>query len=219
MNENDVLLSIEGLAVTAGTRTLIEGLSLSLRSGQATGILGASGCGKTTLLRTLAGLETPTRGALLFRGQPRDAKGWPRYRRSVILVGQQPILFDTTVKENLQRPFAYRVDGLPFPEKEADAILTSLGMDGECLPQSAHALSVGQQMRVCIARALLLRPAVLLLDEPTAALDRGTAAVLNEVLKEAMSMRSLAILAASHDESFLQDLADPIVSLDGKSQP
>lgn len=219
MKKKEVLLSIKGLAVVAGKRTLIEGLTLSLQSGQALGLFGPSGCGKTTLLRTLAGLEDPSRGALLFRGQPREAKGWPRYRRSVILVGQQPVLFDTTVKENLQRPFAYHVDGQSFPEEEADILLGTLGLDPECLSESAHVLSAGQQMRVCIARALLLRPAVLLLDEPTAALDRGAVAVLNAVLEEAMAKRSLAILAASHDEAFLKDLAGHIVSLEGETQP
>lgn len=188
--------------VTVGWRAeeaLLVGVSEEFLPGEMVAMTGPSGCGKSTLLRTMAGLMDPLEGELLLGGSPPSTYGWPAYRRQVLLVHQQPILFQGTVRENLQRPFQYRSAGTAsFQEQTATARLTRLGLPRGILDASADRLSVGEQQRVCLVRALMVEPTILLLDEPTSAVDPATAAEMETVMAEEVRRRRMTVILVSH---------------------
>jgi ABC-type iron transport system FetAB ATPase subunit len=192
------LLNIENLAVTVAGIALLDGVSLTLHAGDRIGLVGPSGCGKTSLLRAIAGLDA-AQGMLRLRGKPPEGLGWPTYRREVLLVNQRPVLLDASVRDNLARPFHYRVTGKPFPEGRASSLLEQLGVEPERLHQSARSLSEGQQQRVCLVRALLLEPPVLLLDEPTSALDAANVDAVERAVEAYVADGERAVLLVSHD--------------------
>jgi putative ABC transport system ATP-binding protein len=194
-------LRLQQLAVAAGDIRLLENIDFELHAGELVALTGPSGCGKTTLLRAICGLEDPAAGQVLLRGRLAEAIGWPQFRRSVVLVEQRPVLFDTSVEANLRRPFTYRACGSPFPAERAQALLHRLGIGAHRLRQNARSLSVGQQQRLCLIRALLLDPLVLLLDEPTSALDRDAVADVEDLIREQAEQRGLAALIVTHDRA------------------
>ncbi len=197
------LLEVSGLGVRAGGRALLEGVGFSVCAGGCLGLAGPSGCGKTMLLRVLAGLEDPGGGLIRFLGKPAGHGGWPAFRRQVVLVAQKPALVAGTVRENLARPFAYATVKRSFPEREAAEMLERFSVGGERLAQDAASLSVGQQQRVCLVRALLLRPAVLLLDEPTSALDVEAVASVEGLIAQEAEDRGMGAVIVSHDPAQL----------------
>ncbi len=181
--------------VLAGSRVL-DALDLTLFAAEPLLVQGPSGCGKTTLLRTLAWLQPATMGRVELVGGPDPVLHAPAYRHRVVYVGQQPALHPISVRANLERPFAFAAARpAPFDLSTAAELLAALGLP-DVLDRDARELSVGQQQRVCLARALLVQPTVLLLDEPTSALDDAAAAQLSAVVAgwlEAGGARGLAV--------------------------
>jgi len=214
MDEAEVpLLRIEKLSVAAGGVALLRRVSASVERGEVLGITGPSGCGKSTLLRTVSGLVDETEGGVLYKGQTRSAYGWPRYRREVVLVGQQPMLFDDTVEANLLRPFSYRSAALKeAPMDEARSLMERLAVGPERLGQSALSLSVGQQLRLCLIRALILEPRVVLLDEPASALDNVRAELVWDLVRE-KAAQGLSALMVTHDEEQAKRWCDRVMDL------
>ncbi len=140
--------------------------------------------------------------------------GWPQYRRRVVLVTQQPALLNESVEANLARVFSYRVSNRAFPKDEARELLDRLEVGAHRLDQPARSLSVGQQQRVCLVRALLIRPAVLLLDEPAGALDAEAVALVEDVLRQVMAEGRLdGILLVTHDRDQIERLCDESLDL------
>jgi len=208
---SSAVLELREVAVAAQQTALLQGVSLSVAPGEIVAITGPSGCGKTTLLRAICGLDDPEAGEILLRGQLAGAVGWTLFRRSVLLMEQKPVVLDASVRENLRRPFSYRVAktvGQVFLEARSLALLEALGVGRERMEQNARSLSVGQQQRVCLIRALLLEPAVLLLDEPTSALDTASTEGVEEVLRSEARERGLAVLVVTHSERQAQEWCD-----------
>ena len=169
------LLSLRDLAVNAGPQSLLRDLDLDLQAGEIVAFRGASGTGKTTLLRTLACLQDPADGRLeLAAGSPTDL-GWPAWRRRVVLVPQLPVMLADTVGDELAHAFTYRGQTATFDPDRAHILMAALRLDQVADDTPPQDLSVGQQQRVALVRALLLDPDVLLLDEPTSALDQDAA--------------------------------------------
>ena len=193
---------------------MLEGIRISVGRGEIVGVFGPSGCGKSALLRCVAGLCDPASGEIRFRDGPAGEHGWPEYRREVVLVGQQPALLEASVEENLARVFSYRVSNRAFPRDEARELLERLEVGAHRLAQPARSLSVGQQQRVCLVRALLIRPAVLLLDEPASALDARAAALVEDVLRRSVDEgRCEGILLVTHDRDQIERLCDASLDL------
>jgi len=205
-------LEIRGLTVDAGDRRLVSDLTFSIQAGEVVALTGPSGAGKTTVLRTLAHLASPAAGEIRLQGRSPEAWGLPAYRRRVAYVAQQPALLDTTVRANLARPFAYHSAEGGFDEGEARDLLARLGLGGDAFDQAAGPMSVGERQRVCLARALLIRPAFLLFDEPTSALDPDRAAAAEAVILDAVSAGAGAIVV-SHDPRQRARLAGREVAL------
>jgi NitT/TauT family transport system ATP-binding protein len=184
----------------------LDGVDLALREGELVAIVGESGCGKSTLLRLVAGLLRPTEGQVLLDGQPVREP-----REDVALVFQRSVLLEwRTVLDNVLLPAEIR--HLPRGRYAADAraLLATLGLAG-FEGRRPRQLSGGMQQRVALAQALLLQPAVLLLDEPFGALDAITREQLNLELLDLWEARRSTMLFVTHDLAEAVFLADRVV--------
>jgi putrescine transport system ATP-binding protein len=207
-----VLVRFEGVTKRFSGFTAVDRLSLDLFEGEFFGLLGPSGCGKTTLLRMLAGFEAPDEGRILLDGE--DISGVPPYRRPVNMMFQSYALFPhLTVENNIA--FGLRQESLPKMEiatrvKEALALLRLEGLE----QRKPHQLSGGQRQRVALARCLVKRPRVLLLDEPLAALDRRLREDTRFELVDLQSKLGLTFVIVTHDQEEAMSLADRIGVMD-----
>ena len=213
------MLTGRGLSFRIERRTLWQGFDLSLHTGGRLGITGPSGSGKTLLLRTLAGLEPLQSGELVFQGRSLSEWSMPAYRARVVYVPQRPAWREATVEEALRAPFAFDVRrGREFPGEQARELLQSLGRDRSFIHQRTERLSGGEAQILAVARALLIGPSVLLLDEPTASLDSGTALVIEQLITHWVSESpDRAYLWTSHDRAQLERIADPVLTLESAS--
>jgi ABC-type multidrug transport system ATPase subunit len=194
-------LEARGLWLARGDRQVLRDVSLLVPGGVVTALLGPSGAGKSTLLRCLNRLVAADRGDVLLNGQDITELEPRELRRRVGLVAQLPVMLPGTVRENV----LYAIDD-PGAGREIDA-LRSAGLDEGFADRAARELSGGERARVALARALARDPEVLLLDEPTAALDRETAARVGATLRE-LAAGGLAVCVATHDLELAGAVAD-----------
>jgi ABC-type sulfate/molybdate transport systems ATPase subunit len=197
------MLQARGVVALRGGREVLRGVDLDLRVGEIVALLGPNGAGKTTLLEILAGLVPPDVGEVTRQGR-------------VAAALQSPSLARRSVLQNVELALAWW--GVPAPERRDRALtaLRSLGAE-QLAPVPAGTLSGGQARRVHIARALAVRPAVLLLDEPFAGLDPGTRADLLYDAASVIRSPDRATLVILHDRSDAWALADRVlVLLDGR---
>ncbi len=208
------LLQVDGFVVGAGDTLLFEGLSFTLAPGEILGLIGPSGCGKSTLLKCIAGLRDPITGRVTLDSEEPDGQNWPDFRKRVILVDQQPVLLDATTEENLEHPFQYHANEGEYPAARAVSLLNSVRIGISKMKQSAIELSVGEQQRVCLVRALLLEPDVLLLDEPTAALDDLSGMAVEGLIRKEVTKRRAAAIIVTHDRGQIRRICDREISLE-----
>ena len=197
-----------------GDVAAVEDVSLTVGDGELVALLGPSGGGKTTVLRMIAGLEVPTSGDLLVRGE--RVNDVPVQRRNIGFVFQSYALFKTmSVFDNIA--FGLKIRKTPKAEIEARVgeLLRLFGLEGlgRRLP---HQLSGGQRQRVAIARALAPRPSLLLLDEPFGALDALTRRRVQSAFVEAWEARAATVLLVTHDLDEAAALCDRVVLVGGR---
>jgi putrescine transport system ATP-binding protein len=206
------LVRFEAVSKRFSGFTAVDRLSLDIIEGEFFALLGPSGCGKTTLLRLLAGFETPDEGRILLDGE--DISGVPPYRRPVNMMFQSYALFPhLNVEQNIS--FGLRQEPLPKSEiaarlREALALTRLEGLQ----QRKPHQLSGGQRQRVALARCLVKRPRVLLLDEPLAALDRRLREDTRFELADLQSKLGLTFVIVTHDQEEAMSLADRIGVMD-----
>ena len=207
------------MALSPG-RLVLDELDLDLEAGSLRGVVGPSGCGKSTLLRALSGLVAKTGGSLLMEGRSIDEWEPSVWRRRIGLLPQRPTLLPHTVADNLQLPSSFRSAPYGRPiDRDPRSMLDALGLPGDTLQRPILELSEGQAARVGLARAVLAGPSVLLLDEPTAALDSESADRVGAFLGE-LAADGLALLWVLHDRAVADSLPLPpleLTSLDGVS--
>lgn len=205
-------VELQNVTKRFGSMVAVDGLNLAVKPGEFLSLLGPSGCGKTTTLRMLAGFEQPDEGHIRISGQ--YVQGIPPYKRDVNTVFQAYALFPhMSVAENVG--YGLRQKGVPKHEivtRVAEALdMVKMSKLAERKPRQ---MSGGQQQRVAVARALVNRPSVLLLDEPLGALDRPLRARLVRELRDLFTELSLTVLAVTHDQPEAFALADRLVLLD-----
>ena len=211
------LLRLErvSLQATVGSALLLQDISLSIQPGEKVGIVGASGSGKTSLLRLLNRLVSPTQGKIYINGALVEDLAIVQLRRTVVLSTQEPKLMGMTVKEALSYPL--RLQQLSESEigDRLDTWTNLLRIREEWFDKTELQLSLGQRQLVAIARALMMQPQVILLDEPTSALDLGTANHLLAVLNELNQSQNLTVVIVNHQLELIKDFCDRLLLIEG----
>jgi len=180
--------------------TLLEGVSLAVAAGERVGIEGPTGAGKSVLLRALSLLDPIEGGALEFRGSPLADGDVPAYRSRVAYLHQSPALVEGTVEENLRLPFALRIyRDRSFDRERVAELLGALGQEPSFLGKQKGDLSGGERQVTALVRLLQLAPEVLLLDEPTAALDPESTALAEELIVRWVEAGERAAVWVTHD--------------------
>jgi putative ABC transport system ATP-binding protein len=195
---DSVRLEARALVVMQGGRRVVDGASLLVHAGEVAAIEGASGSGKTTLLRALALLTEPHARAIFLEGTDARAIAPRAFRVRVAYVAQEPVMLDGTAADNVAT--GPRLRGVSLARADAIALLARAGLDASFADRVARDLSGGERQRVAIARALANEPSVLLLDEPTAALDPSAAAHVVQLVKDCAA-RGLAVVVVTHVEA------------------
>ena len=207
---------IRDLLVKRGGRTVLDVESLVVEKGEVLAVVGPNGAGKSTLLLTLARLLKPERGEIWFNGKPAAAESALQYRRRIGLVMQDPLLFDMSVRENVASGLNFR--GIPKNESgpRIEKWLELLGIS-HLAKRRANELSGGEGQRVSLARALVLDPELLLLDEPFSALDSPTRTRLIDDLGRILPENSITTIFITHDLAEARKLGHRLaILLDGK---
>ena len=205
-------VQIERITKSFGDFKAVDDVSLNIYRGEIFCLLGASGCGKTTLLRMLGGFESPTSGRILIDGE--DMTGVPPYERPVNMMFQSYALFPhMTVEQNVA--FGLKQDGVPKAEiAERVATMLELVKLGGFAKRKPHQLSGGQKQRVALARSLVKRPKLLLLDEPLGALDKKLREHTQFELISLQDKLGVTFLVVTHDQEEAMTLASRIGVMD-----
>lgn len=200
-----------------GAIQAVSHVNFQIKPGETLGIVGESGCGKTTLGRMLVRLLEPTGGSIHFQGQDLmqlKPKALKQARRNIQMVFQDPYASlnpRMTVGELIEEPLHLHSIGTPKERQERAALLIDLvGMKQEALFRFPHELSGGQRQRVCIARSLALEPKLIIADEPVSALDVSIQSQVLNLMKELQEKLSLTYVFISHDLAVVRHIADRI---------
>jgi spermidine/putrescine transport system ATP-binding protein len=203
------LVKLDRVSKSFGDDLAVQPMDLEINEGEFLAIMGSSGCGKTTTLRMLAGLESPSTGSILLKGQPIDHL--PAWARDTPLVWQNLALFPfLNVIENVE--FALKMRGIRRAERRrrAEAWLDRMQI-GEFADRAISHLSGGQKQRVALARSLVTQPRILLLDEPLSALDAALKVRMQSVLKTLQRETGITFVYVTHSQSEAFAMADRVV--------
>ena len=215
--EGGAPLVARGLSKRFGRFEVVSGMSLELRSAETLALVGDSGCGKTTLLRMLAGLEEPTAGEILLHGRRLGRRRSVAQRRAIQVVFQDPYssLNPRHDIESLitEAPIAHGMLRRRDRAEFARDWLARVGLPPEAAERYPHEFSGGQLQRISIARALALKPEVLLLDEPVSALDVSVQAQILNLIADVKRDYGPAMLFVTHDMDVVRSVADRVVRM------
>jgi iron(III) transport system ATP-binding protein len=204
------LLELTGVRKSYGPALALAGVDLQVREGSRTAIVGASGCGKTTLLRMVAGFESPDDGCVTMRGRrlaDRSAMV-PAHLRDIGLVAQEGALFPhLSVADNVGFGLARDV---PRRRDRIAELMAMVALDTALLERRPHELSGGQQQRVALARALARRPKLMLLDEPFSSLDTGLRAATRKAVAQLLTAAGITSILVTHDQAEALAFADQL---------
>jgi spermidine/putrescine transport system ATP-binding protein len=205
----EIQLELKNLTKSFGTTVVLNGLDIQIKKGEFITLLGSSGCGKTTTLRIIAGLEDPDRGQVLLNGK--DITGFEPNHRDVNTVFQSYALFpNMTVEKNIG--YGLKLKKIPKPEVKTrvEEMLKMVQLEGYG-KRRPEELSGGQRQRVAIARAVINQPQVLLLDEPLGALDLKLRRQMQQELKQLQKRLGITFIYITHDQEEAINMSDRIV--------
>ncbi len=214
---SSAIIEIKHLKKSYGQNEVLKDISLSVNKGEVISIIGSSGSGKSTFLRSINLLEEPTAGEILFHGQDVLAKDYnlTEYRENLGMVFQSFNLFENL--NVLENAVVAQTTVLKRSREEAEKIakenLTKVGMTEQYWKAKPKQLSGGQKQRVAIARALSVNPEAMLFDEPTSALDPE---MVGEVLKtmQDLAKSGLTMIIVTHEMEFARDVSDRVIFMD-----
>ena len=222
------VLAIDDLTVSYASRQgatqAVRDVSLRLDAGECVGLVGESGCGKTTTGRAILNLVKPTSGMVRFHGEEItgfDATAMLPYRKQMQIVFQDPYSSlnpRLTIEQALSEPMAVHQIGAKKDRRDrVVSLLEEVGLESHFLRRYPHEFSGGQRQRICVARALSLEPEFIVCDEAVSAMDVSVQAQVLNLLKELQGKRSLTYIFISHDLSVVKFMADTIaVMCEGK---
>ena len=209
------LVQVENVFKSFGDVNAVNGVSLEIEEGQFYSLLGPSGCGKTTLLRLIAGFEKPTSGQVFIDGTSMEGIE-PNLRPTNMVFQNYAIFPHLNVEENVAYGLRNKRESGSKQNKLVDEALDLVGLSG-LNKRSANALSGGQKQRVALARALILKPKVLLLDEPLSALDKKLREQMQSELRHLQRAVGITFILVTHDQYEALTMSDRVaVMFDGK---
>ncbi|WP_053208311.1 ABC transporter ATP-binding protein [Jiangella muralis] len=201
------VFALRGVTLRHGQTTLLTDICAQIPRAACTAIVGPSGAGKSRLLRLLVRLEDPDAGRITFHDTPLEEYDVLELRRRVQLVAQHPVLLTDSVAEEI------RLGRPALPPAEVGALLERVGLPAPFHTRATSGLSGGETQRVCLARSLALDPQVLLLDEPTAALDAASACAIEHTVRDLVA-RGTTVVLVSHNTDQVRRLADQVIVLE-----
>ncbi|MDE4006959.1 ferric ABC transporter ATP-binding protein [Glaesserella parasuis] len=212
MEQKNDFLVLKNISKSFGKHRVIDNLNFSIKQGTMVTLLGPSGCGKTTVLRLVAGLESPTAGQIFIDGE--DVTHNATQQRDICIVFQSYALFPhMSIGENVE--YGLKMQGVSKEErkqrvKEALELVDLAGFEDRYVDQ----ISGGQQQRVALARALILKPKVLLFDEPLSSLDANLRRSMREKIRELQQRLNITSLYVTHDQSEAFAVSDEVIVMD-----
>lgn len=220
--QDELVIDISGLYKSFGENRVLNGIDLKVRKGENVVVLGRSGTGKSVLIKIISGLLKPDEGKVIVLGQEvakLDDKELQELRLKIGFSFQNSALYDSmTVKENLEFPLVRHKRNLSRKEidESVKTVLEAVGLL-QTLNQMPSELSGGQRKRIGIARTLILRPEIMLYDEPTAGLDPITSIEINELINKVQKRFNTSSIIITHDLTCAKTTGDRIVMMmDGK---
>ena len=214
---NNTILEIKNLKKSYGQNQVLKDISITVEKGEVISIIGSSGSGKSTFLRSINLLETPTDGQILYHGQDVLAKGYnlPHYREKLGMAFQSFNLFNNL--NVLENAIVAQTTVLKRERSEAERLakenLNKVGMTEQYWTAKPSQLSGGQKQRVAIARALSIDPELILFDEPTSALDPEMVGEVLKTMKD-LAKSGLTMIIVTHEMEFARDVSDRVIFMD-----
>jgi D-methionine transport system ATP-binding protein len=210
------ILKLQEVSLTTnlGTNYLLQNISFEVNSGDRLAIIGASGAGKTSLLRLLNRLISPSQGTIFLENQEYSAIPVVKLRQQVVLVPQESKLLGMTVGDALIYPLKLQNLSTTEIKERLQTWIEKLKIPEDWLDRNELQLSVGQRQLVAIARGMMMKPKILLLDEPTSALDAGRSAYLLDILHQSIPLEHLTIIMVNHQLELAEKFANRVLYLD-----
>ena len=205
------LLELKNVSYIKEEKTILNDISLRVDEGDFISIVGASGSGKSTLLKLCSHLISPSSGEILYRGKDMMSYNPVLLRREISYCVQSGGLFGRTVEDNLA--FPYEVRGLGMDRAAVLAMLAKFGLGEDLLKEENKNLSGGEKQRVALARTLMLKPEVVLLDEVTSALDVDNTHIVEEIIRE-LNESGTTILWITHSPEQSRRLANKLLTVE-----
>lgn len=204
----DCIFRVENLIKNYGDKNVLNIEAMEIYKNKITAIIGPSGAGKSTLLHLLNGIEPPSSGSIWFEDRRIEYKDMDLdIRRSMVMVFQKPVVFSTTVYENLAYGLKLRGMEKKEIEKRVEEMLEVTGLKDKS-QQKANTLSGGEAQRVAVARAMIIRPKALLLDEPTTNLDPANVLTIEELIKYGKNKYGISVIIVTHNMFQAKRLSD-----------
>lgn len=214
---NQTIFELRDVDFSVPNLDILNGVSLSIKKNDFLVLLGPSGSGKSTLLRLLNGLNSPTAGNIQFHNDDISHIDPKSLRKKVGMVFQSPVMINGTVKENLNITQKWDKRAEAITDTELITILEQVGLSAEFLEKESKSLSGGEQQRIALARVLLNKPEVLLLDEPTSNLDPQLAVIiLNLICKLSVKLDLTVVLVTHHHNAVEKYAKQVIFMVEGK---
>lgn len=208
------IIEMKDVSFQVDGQRILQDITFSIDKGERVTITGPSGGGKSTLLKIIASILTPTKGNIVYKGEDVSEIDPIDYRKEVSYFFQNATLFDQTVRDNLAFPYEIRDE--EFNETRSVSMLERLKLNRTYLDKAVKDLSGGEKQRVALVRNLLYKPEVILLDEVTSSLDAENKDIIYTILDELNEEDHMTILSVTHDEREINKADRIIRILDGK---